>query len=188
MEKNDIGLLKYYFSVAGQNNQKETADWIQKVEECLMCAGAGMLSSDKEKKELIFQLNSKKIPEKNIIQYKAKIAPAGNKIILEQIVSDPGEDCAKKLMDWYAAKQNKKLKNGIKYFYDPIHLKGYVLLRNNWKGELIRRIADMNRIIMNDTEIFQLLSTGKVPDSVRDQVRKEYQEYENEIKCSRNAE
>ena len=41
MENGDIGLLRYCFSAAGQKNQKETADWLQKVSDCLQNAGAG---------------------------------------------------------------------------------------------------------------------------------------------------
>ena len=40
MKKNDIGLLKYCFSVAGQSSQTETEKWIRKVEKCLEDAGA----------------------------------------------------------------------------------------------------------------------------------------------------
>lgn len=181
MKKNDIGLLKYCFSVAGQSSQTETEKWIRKVEKCLEDAGAEILSANK--KELFFQVNIGKMQDrKENIQYKIKITPDMSRINLEQVASEPGGDCAKKLMDWYAEKQNKKMINGIKYFHNPIHLRGYVLLRNNWKAELIRRIADMNRIIMNDGEVLQALSRGKVPEFIQMQIREEYQEYENEIR------
>lgn len=181
MKKNDIGLLKYCFSVAGQSSQTETEKWIRKVEKCLEDAGAEILSANK--KELFFQVNIGKMQDrKENIQYKIKITPDMSRINLEQVASELGGDCAKKLMDWYAEKQNKKMTNGIKYFYNPIHLRGYVLLRNNWKAELIRRIADMNRIIMNDGEVLQALSRGKVPEFIQMQIREEYQEYENEIR------
>lgn len=181
MKKNDIGLLKYCFSVAGQSSQTETEKWIRKVEKGLEDAGAEILSANK--KELFFQVNIGKMQDrKENIQYKIKITPDMSRINLEQVASEPGGDCAKKLMDWYAEKQNKKMTNGIKYFYNPIHLRGYVLLRNNWKAELIRRIADMNRIIMNDGEVLQALSRGKVPEFIQMQIREEYQEYENEIR------
>lgn len=183
MKKNDIGLLKYCFSVAGQSSQTETEKWIRKVEKCLEDAGAEILSADKNKNELFFQVNIGKVQgRKENIQYKIKITPDMSRINLEQMASEPGGDCAKKLMAWYAEKRNKKMTNGIKYFYNPIHLRGYVLLRNNWKAELIRRIADMNRIVMDDGEVLQALSRGKVPEFIQTQIREEYQEYENEIR------
>lgn len=65
---------------------------------------------------------------------------------------------------------------------NPVQLKGKVILRNGWETELIRRTGEMNRIVMNDREIFEALSRGKVPDCIQNQVRQEYQEYEREIR------
>ena len=97
MKKNDIGLLKYCFSVAGQSSQTETEKWIRKVEKCLEDAGAEILSANK--KELFFQVNIGKMQDrKENIQYKIKITPDMSRINLEQVASEPGGDCAKKLI------------------------------------------------------------------------------------------
>ena len=53
MENGDIGLLRYCFSAAGQKNQKETADWLQKVSDCLQNAGAGKVFMDEKKDEIL---------------------------------------------------------------------------------------------------------------------------------------
>lgn len=58
MKKNDIGLLKYCFSVAGQSSQTETEKWIRKVEKCLEDAGAEILSANK--KNCFFRLISER--------------------------------------------------------------------------------------------------------------------------------
>ena len=39
----------------------------------------------------------------------------------------------------------------------------------------------MNRIIMEDYEIFDALSKGEIPETVEQQVRQEYKEYEREM-------
>ena len=64
MENGDIGLLRYCFSAAGQKNQKETADWLQKVSDCLQNAGAGKVFMDEKKDEILFRVNHRKASEK----------------------------------------------------------------------------------------------------------------------------
>lgn len=77
MENGDIGLLRYCFSAAGQKNQKETADWLQKVSDCLQNAGAGKVFMDEKKDEILFRVNHRKASEKkDIIEYRVKIIPA----------------------------------------------------------------------------------------------------------------
>lgn len=182
MQNSDIELLKYYFSVAGQKNQKETSGWLYKVLKCLKNAGAGNILMDEKKDELIFQVDDRRLSgKKEIIQYKVKIMPGSDQIVLEQLALWLDEARARKLMNWYAAKRNEKLSNGIRYSMDPIQLKGKVILRDGWETELIRRTSDMNRIIMNDRETFEALNRGNVPVCIQDQIRQEYQEYEREI-------
>ena len=182
MKNGDIGLLKYCFSAAGQRNQKETQNWLQKVSKCLQGAGAGNIDISEKKGELFFQIGvGRSSGKKNIIQYKLKIIPGGNQIALEQVTLWKDEAGARKLMYWYAAKRNEKLANGIQYLTNPVRLNGKVMLRDGWETELIHRISDMNRIIMNDREILEALNRGNVPVCIKDQVRQEYQEYEREI-------
>ena len=183
MENGDIGLLRYCFSAAGQKNQKETADWLQKVSDCLQNAGAGKVFMDEKKDEILFRVNHRKASEKkDIIEYRVKIIPGSSQLTLVQTNLWENEAQAKKLMCWYAAKRNERLTHDIQYSINPVQLKGKVILRNGWETELIRRTGEMNRIVMNDREIFEALSRGKVPDCIQNQVRQEYQEYEREIR------
>ena len=39
----------------------------------------------------------------------------------------------------------------------------------------------MNHIILEDHEIFEMLSRGEIPEKVKRQVQQEYREYEREI-------
>ena len=183
MGNNDISLLKYYFSAASQKNQKETADWMQRVSECLQSAGAEKIFKDEKKDQIFFQINNKKISGKEeCTQYKIKISPGGSQITLIQTGACTNKASAEKLMGWYAAKRNVKLPKNIQYCTEPLQLKGKVALRDGWETELIRRTGEMNRIGMNDRKIFDALSRGIVPDSIQSQVRQEYQEYEREIR------
>lgn len=187
MKNGDIGLLKYYFSAAGQRNQKETQNWLQKVSECLQSAGAGNIDINEKKDGLFFQIGTgRSSGKKNMIQYKLKIIPGGNQIVLEQVSLWEGEAGARKLMCWYAAKRNEKLANGIQYLMNPVHLNGKVRLRDGWETELVHRISDMNRVFINDREIFEALNQGNVPGCIKDQVHQEYQEYEREIEYGVN--
>ena len=56
-----------------------------------------------------------------------------------------------------------------------------ISLRGDWETELIHKIGEMNRIIMEDYEIFDALSKGEIPETVEQQVRQEYKEYEREM-------
>ena len=182
MKNNDIGLLKYCFSVFSQKNQKKTREWIQKAEKCLRRAGTQEVKADYEKEELYFGIRIDSDTEKKYdLQYKMKPVPGGRQILLEQEVFWQKENGAYRLMRWYADKRNESLPKEMRYSLTPVHLETRISLRNNWEIDLIRKTGDMNHIILEDHEIFEMLSRGEIPEKVKRQVQQEYREYEREI-------
>ena len=84
-------------------------------------------------------------------------------------------------MRWYADKRNESLPKEMRYSLTPVHLETRISLRNNWEIDLIRKTGDMNHIILEDHEIFEMLSRGEILEKVKRQVQQEYREYEREI-------
>ena len=115
------------------------------------------------------------------LQYKMKPVPGGRQILLEQEVFWQKENGAYRLMRWYADKRNESLPKEMRYSLTPVHLETRISLRNNWEIDLIRKTGDMNHIILEDHEIFEMLSRGEIPEKVKRQVQQEYREYEREI-------
>lgn len=186
MGNNDIGLLKYCFSVFSQKNRRDTAEIITKMTECLRKAGALSIKEDCEKGEISFCIRNNsphdsKADQVAYFRYKIKMLSGGRQITLEQEPFVQEAVGAHNLILWYAKRRNEILSKGMRYALSPVHLETRMLLRNNWETDVIRAISNMNHVIMEDYEIFESLNRGDVPDEIKTQIRQEYREYEREI-------
>ena len=182
MENKDIGLLKYCFSTAGQKKQKEAAAYLHKAAECLRKAGAISVTEENGKGCVIFQIKSGKNWEnRDCIRYNISILSGARQISLKQERLWNEKVIASRLMCWYAGKRNEILPKGIRYYKEPVSMECRISLRGDWEKELIHKIGEMNRIIMEDYEIFDALNKGEIPETVEQQVRQEYKEYEREM-------
>ena len=182
MENKNIGLLKYCFSTAGQKKQKEASEYLDKAAECLRKAGAVSVEEDIAKGVVFFQIKSAKSWEnREYIGYNISILSGARQISLKQERLWNKKVIASRLMYWYAGKRNEILPKGIRYYREPVSMECRLPLRNGCENELLHKIGEMNRIIGEDYDIFEALSKGCIPESVEDQIRQEYKEYEREI-------
>ena len=54
-------------------------------------------------------------------------------------------------------------------------------MKKGWEMELIRLVSEMSRILLEDEPVLCALYSGTVPPAIREELCREYQEYEREM-------
>lgn len=181
MDNKNIGILEYYFSLAGEKSVSEEKEVLKKAEECLRREGAREIVLDEKQNILRFKINIGRI-ENIFSEYELDILLGEKKMRLKQKLFQNNEKSAISLMKWYIKKRNERIPKGMKYYISPVRLECDVNMNDGWQNELLRRIIDMLCTVSDDYDLLRHLSEGAVPEKVQCAIRKEYKQYEGEIR------
>ena len=115
-----------------------------------------------------------------MLNYEIRTLAGLNKILIQQntVKMDEGKE---KLAKWYLERRNGQLSDEVQYNSNTCILEGNVTVRRGWEEEIIRKISNMNRIMIEDYDTLKELEAGKVPEKIRTGIKDEYGEYEREM-------
>lgn len=176
-KKKDLQLLQECFSIAGRQNRESVVEWKKRITACLEAAGAWILQEKSGEHVVSFRVGD---PEDGR-SYQLRILPLQGQLQIVQSVEMEHLKKREQLLGWYVGKRNRKLGNGIRYERSPVRLEGRIPLKKGWELELIRLVGEMNRILAEDEPVLCALRSGTVPPVIREELRREYQEYEREM-------
>lgn len=181
MDNKNIGILEYYFTLSGEKSVSEEKEVLKKAEKCLRREGAREIVLDEKQNILRFKINIGKT-ENILPEYELDILPGEKKIRLKQILFQNDEKSAINSMKWYIRRRNERIPKGMKYYVSPVRLECDVSMNDGWENELLRRIIDMLCTVNDDYDMLGHLGEGAVPEEVQCAIRKEYKQYEGEIR------
>lgn len=176
VEKENIKMVSGCLAAAGYNSRLDARVQMEKIEDCLKKAGITQIETDSEKETILFEIES----ERYLLNYEIRTLAGLNKILIQQntVKMDEGKE---KLAKWYLERRNGQLSDGVQYNSNTCILEGNVTVRRGWEEEIIRKISNMNRIMIEDYDTLKELEAGKVPEKIRTGIKDEYGEYEREM-------
>ena len=178
-KRSDTPLLQECFAIAGRQNRESVVEWKKRIAACLEAAGAWMLPEERGENEISFRTGD--ADGGRSYRYRLQILPLQGQMKLVQSVEMENLKRRKQLLQWYAGKRNQKLGKHIRYQLFPVRLEGTVGMKKGWEMELIRLVSEMSRILLEDEPVLCALYSGSVPPAIREELCREYQEYEREM-------
>lgn len=183
MDGKNIGILEYYFTLSGEKSASEEREILKKAGECLRKEGAKEIVLDEKQNILRFKIRK---TENILPEYELDVFSGEKKMRLKQNLFQNNEKSAISAIKWYLRRRNESIPEGMKYDASPVRLECDISMSDGWENELLRRIIDMLCTVNDDYDLLESLNEGIVPEKIQCAIRKEYKQYEGEIRNGLN--